>query len=57
LYHAVVNAGSKGFRIVQGNATVTPMSDPIDYLSYELDKTESSLSTSVVEKELFKSVA
>ena len=33
------------------------MTDSSDYLSIELDKTESSLSSSVAEKDLFRSVA
>ena len=34
-----------------------PNSDPFDNLGLELDKTESSLSSSVAEKDLYKSVA
>lgn len=39
------------------SAGTASTADSFDYLSIELDKTESSLSSSVAEKDLFRSVA
>ena len=51
---------TKEFRIARRhdtNTVIEVLNDSIDNLNLELDKTESSLSSSTAEKDLFKSIA